>query len=522
MNRLVDKKTEVIIMQTDNNSQAGGAAPAASAPREGGGVPGLYNDLSTGRRLQILSAIAIGTFMAPLDSSVVNIALPTIRTSFNTSLGMVEWVIMSYLLVISSLILTYGRLGDLFGHKKIYLSGFAIFTSGSLLCGLAPSILALIIFRALQAIGAGMMMAMGPAIITNITPPQHRGKSMGVVAVSVSVALTVGPVVGGFLTAAFGWPSIFYINIPIGILGSLWAWKVIPSMRGRVVEPFDIKGAILIFVSLLAMLIPLSYTEQFGWRNPYILGSLAAGIILLLVFIFVEKSVKYPMVDLTLFRNRLFAMGNISALLNFVSSFAVILIMPFYLQQLRLMTAEHAGLLLIPTPLATMIAAPIAGAISDKVDSRYISSLGMAINAVGLWMLSRLQVDSSELGIVVILIVIGIGVGMFQTPNNSAVMGSVPPNRRGIGSGLLVNMRNIGMVLGVAVSGALFGSRQDYLNRILAAQGTPAPEAKIQSFIGAMQFTFMFAAVLALVAVFTSLVRGPINTVGRDGNRDMA
>jgi EmrB/QacA subfamily drug resistance transporter len=355
-------------------------------------------------------------------------------------------------------------------------------------------------------------MAMGPAIITDITSPQHRGKSLGVVAVSVSVALTAGPVLGGFLTAAFGWSSIFFVNIPIGIIASIWSWKVIPGIKGHLVEPFDIKGAVLIFLALLAMLIPLSYTEQFGWRNPYILSTLAVGVIILFVFIFIEKTVEYPMVDLTMFQNRLFAMGNLSALLNYVAAFAVMLIMPFYLQQLRQMSAEQAGFLLIPTPLTMMVIAPIAGAISDKVDSRYISSLGMAINAIGLWMLSRLQVNSSTLTIVSILVVIGLGSGLFQTPNNSAVMGAVQPNRRGIASSLLANMRNIGMVLGVAISGALFSSRQAYLSKVLAAQGLTAAEIKTQAFIGAMQFTFLFAAALALVAVFTSLVRGPLNT----------
>lgn len=499
-------------MTNDNSPQPG--SPAISAPQGSGGGHSHYDELSAGRRLQILTAIAIGTFMAPLDSSVVNIALPTIRTFFQTSLGTVEWVIMSYLLVISSLILIYGRLGDLYGHKKIYLSGFVVFTTGSLLCGLAPSILALVIFRAVQAIGAGMIMAMGPAIITDITPPQHRGKALGVVAMTVSIALTAGPVLGGFLTATFGWPSIFFINIPIGFLGCMWAWKVIPNIKGRLVEPFDIKGAVLIFAALLAILVPLSYTEQVGWRDPYIIGALAAGIILLFVFILLERATKYPMVDMTMFQNRAFAMGNLTALLNFVSTFAVILILPFYLMQLRLMPAEQAGLLLTPTPLAMIVIAPIAGAISDKVDSRYLSSLGMAINAIGLWMLSRLQVDTATLTIVVIMLVIGIGSGLFTTPNNSAILGAVQPNRRGIASSLLANMRNVGMVLGVAISGALFGSRQEYLSGILAARGLAAAEVKNQAFIGAMQFTFLFAAVLALVAVFTSLVRGPLN-----GNR---
>lgn len=475
------------------------------------GAHSLHSELSPARRRQILAAIAASMFMAPLDSSVVNIALPAIRASFQTTLGTVEWVVMSYLLVISSLILTYGRMGDLYGHKKIYLSGFAIFTGGSLLCRLAPGILALIIFRALQAIGAGMMMAMGPAIITDITPPQHRGKSLGVVAMTVSIALTVGPVLGGILTAKFGWPSIFFINLPIGIIGFLWAWKVIPDIRGRSAEPFDTKGAVLIFLALILILLPLSYTEQAGWRNPYIIGALAVGLVLLFVFIMMEKAIKYPMVDMTLFQNRVFAMGNLSALINFISTFSVILIMPFYLMQLRLMPAEQAGLLMTPTPLMMIIIAPIAGAISDKLDTRYICSLGMAINTVGLFMLSRLQADTPVPTIIFIFVLIGIGAGLFTTPNNSAVLGAVPPNRRGIASSILANMRNVGMVLGVAISGALFGSRQDYLSRVFTAQGMGPAEVQSQAFIGAMQFTFQFAAVLALVVVFTSLVRGPAN-----------
>lgn len=485
-----------------------------SKPAQGMPKPGLslYDQLTPGRRIQILIAIAIGTFMAPLDSSVVNIALPTIRSYFHTSLGTVEWVIMSYLLVISSLILTYGRLGDLYGHKRIYLSGFVVFTTGSLLCGLAPSISMLIAFRALQAIGAGMMMAMGPAIVTDITPPQHRGKSLGVVAVSVSIALSTGPVLGGFLTAHFGWPSIFFINLPIGVIGSVWAWKVIPTIKGGKAEPFDITGAVLIFLALISLLLPLSYTDKYGWESPYILGSLALGIVLLAIFIFLEGRIKHPMVDLTLFRNRLFSMANLSALINYMAAFAVILIMPFYLQQLRQMSPEHAGLLLIPTPLATMIVAPISGAISDKIDSRYMSSLGMAITTVGLWMLSNLQIDSSTYTIVTALLITGLGAGMFQTPNNSAIMGAVPRNRRGIASSFLATMRNIGMVLGVAVSGALFSSHQSYLNRVLAAQGITGAQLKTDAFTGALHFTYLVAAGLALVAVFTSLVRGPMNS----------
>ncbi len=470
-----------------------------------------YEQLTRNRRRQILLAVAVGTFMAPLDSSVVNIALPSISTYFQASLAVVEWVILAYLLMISSLLLVFGRLGDLYGHKKIYILGFVIFTAGSLLCGLAPSIALLIVFRAIQAIGAGMLMAMGPAIVTDVSLPQERGKSLGIIAVSVSIALSAGPVLGGFLTDKFGWPSIFLINIPIGIAASIIAARVIPDFKGREVQPFDIKGAITVFLALLFILFPLSYAEKVGWKNPYILSFLTVGVILLGFFLYLEKRVKYPMVDLTLFKNRLFSMSNLSALLNYMAMFSVILIMPFYLQQLRSFPPSKAGLLLIPTPLTTMLVAPLSGVVSDRVDTRYISSLGMVITTLGLWLLSGLHINSSTSTIVFTLIIVGIGSGMFQTPNNSAVMGSVPANRRGIASGMLAVMRNLGMILGVAVSGAIFTGQRNYLSKFLAAQGLSGVELKIQAFSGAMRLTFLAAAGIAAAGVLTSLIRGPLN-----------
>ncbi|PKM80748.1 MAG: MFS transporter [Firmicutes bacterium HGW-Firmicutes-14] len=480
------------------------SSPSPKAQPQGS----IHERLTRGRRRQILLTVAIGTFMAPLDSSVVNIALPTIGAHFDATLAVVEWVIMAYLLMISSLLLIFGRLGDLYGHKKIYISGFVVFTIGSLMCALAPSITLLILFRGFQAIGAGMLMAMGPAIITDVAPPSERGKFLGVIAVSVSIALTAGPVVGGLLTDHFGWPSIFFINIPIGILVSILAYRVLPDSGGRQAQPFDLKGAVTAFLALAFILIPLSYTEKLGWKNPYILGALAAGLGLLLFFIYLESRIRHPMVDLTLFRNRLFSMGNLSALLNYMAMFSVILIMPFYLQQLRELSPSQAGLFLIPTPLTTMIIAPLSGAVSDRVDTRYISSLGMAVTTLGLWLLSGLKADSPVSMIVASMVVVGIGSGMFQTPNNSAIMGAVPVNRRGIASGMLAIMRNLGMVLGVAVSGAIFSSRRAYLTELFASQGLAGLELKSQAFTGAMNITFMAGVVIAGIGIVTSLIRG--------------
>ncbi len=470
----------------------------------------LHEHLSKKRRSQILAVIAIGTFMAPLDSSVVNIALPSITKSLNTTFGVVEWVVMSYLLIISSLLLTFGRMGDMYGHKRIYITGFGIFTVGSVLCGLAPNIAALIAFRVTQAVGAGMMMSMGPAIVTNITPPQERGRALGVTAVAVSVALATGPILGGFLTARFGWPSIFFINIPVGILAIFLSQRVIPETKGHETQPFDIRGAVLFFIALIGILLPLSYTEKLGWGNPYLMAGLFAGLALLILFVLVENRIKYPMVDMSLFKNKLFSMANLSALFNYIALFSTVIIMPFYLQQLRGLPPDQAGLLMIPMPLATMIVAPISGAISDRIDSRYLSSFGMAVVSLAMWMLSNLKVDSPQINIILALLLLGLGSGLFQTPNNSAIMGAVPPNRRGIASGLLASMRNVGMVLGVAISGAVFSSRLASLTKGLAVKGLTGTELKVQAFTGAMDLVFTVSAAIAAVAIFTSLIRGPV------------
>jgi EmrB/QacA subfamily drug resistance transporter len=460
----------------------------------------------------VVTAVAIGTFMSALDSSVVNIALPKIQEHYNAPLSIIQWVVMSYLLFISSLLVTYGRLGDMYGHKEIYIRGFYIFTAGSLFCGLAPSIIILILARIVQAIGAGMMMAMGPAIITDITPAKERGKYLGFNAISVSVALTTGPVLGGFLTSALGWQSIFYINIPVGIFGIYFASKVIHQSDAVERQKFDIKGTVLIFTSLISILLPLSYTENYGLTNPYIIAAIIGGLFLMGLFVYVEQRIDSPMMDLTLFKNRLFSMSNLSALLNYMAQFSVTLLMPFYLQQLRGLSPSQAGLLMIPMPLTTMVIAPISGILSDKVDSRYTGAIGMSILSLGIFLLSRLQYDTPNFFIILSMMTVGLGSGLFQTPNNSAIMGSVPGNRRGIASSILATMRNIGMVLGIAISGAIFNSHRSYLTSSLAAIGIKGEQLIIEAFTGAINLSYTVGAILASIAVITSLIKGSTRT----------
>lgn len=460
------------------------------------------------RKRAVLLAVAIGTFMSALDASVVNMVLPNISAYFHTSLSTIEWTIMSYLLVISSLLLAYGRLGDMYGHKKIYITGFILFIFGSLLCGLASSVMLLIVFRAIQAIGAGMLMAMGPAIVTDTVPPADRGKGLSVIAISVAVALTTGPVLGGFLTAIFGWQSIFFINIPIGIIGVFIAQKTIPQNQERIMQPFDFIGAVIVFITLICILLPLSLMETYGWKNPVLLTVLFTGLLFMIGFIFWEKYTRYPMFDITLFQNRLFAMSNISALLNFMAQYTIILLIPFYLQGMRNLSPEHAGLLYLPMPLAMMIVAPISGTLSDRMDSRYISSAGMVFMTVGMWLLSGLKADSPYLFMITGLTTVGLGIGLFQTPNNSAIMGAVPNSKRGIASGMLATMRNIGMVLGVAISGALFTSSHDWLKNMGRSKGFSGAGLEETAFMGALHITYMVGALFSFLGVVTSLIKG--------------
>jgi EmrB/QacA subfamily drug resistance transporter len=460
------------------------------------------------RKRAVLLAVAIGTFMSALDASVVNMVLPNIGAYFHTSLSTIEWTIMSYLLVISSLLLAYGRLGDMYGHKKIYITGFIIFMFGSLLCGLASSVMLLIVSRGIQAIGAGMLMAMGPAIVTDTVSPADRGKGLSITAISVAVALTTGPVLGGFLTAAFGWQSVFFINIPIGFIGVFLAQKTIPRNQERVMQPFDFLGAVIVFITLICILLPLSLMEKYGWGNPVLLTLLFTGFLFMIGFMFWEKRSQYPMFDITLFQNRLFTMSNISALLNFMAQYTIILLIPFYLQGIRNLSPEHAGLLYLPMPFTMMIVAPISGTLSDRMDSRYISSAGMALMTAGMWLLSSLKADSPYLFMITGLTIVGLGIGLFQTPNNSAIMGAVPNSKRGVASGMLATMRNIGMVLGVAISGALFTSSHDWLKNVGKSKGLSGAGLEETAFMGALHITYLVGAVFAFLGVVTSLIKG--------------
>lgn len=455
------------------------------------------------RKWLILSTVSLGTFMATLDGGIVNISLPVIGSAFGIDIDTVEWVVVGYLLVVGSLLLPFGRLGELVTFKRVYLAGFALFTVASVLCGAAPSAPALIGFRLVQGVGAAMLQAMGPAIVARTFMPSERGRALGLNAISVSIGLSIGPALGGLLTQYFTWRAIFLVNLPVGIVAILWAARILPVEERGARHSFDLVGAALSAGSLLALLLVLSEGQAWGWSSP--LSLLMIGLFLFLgaFFLVVERSSSHPMIDLALFRIRSFSAGLSSVAIVFAGLFTATFLLPFVLEQGSHYTPLEAGLLLTPIPIATAFVAPFSGAVSDRIGQRLPASVGVAVMAVGLLSLTQLPPSFAVPDLVWRLVLIGVGQGLFMSPNSSAVLGSVPRPRIGTASGTLAQMRIAGQAFGIAMSAAVVAIRTPV--HAAAAHGAAG-----SALILAVHDAFVVAAALSCVGIVTSLVRGTL------------
>ena len=453
------------------------------------------------RKWWVFLVVGIGTFMSALDASVVNIILPVLRTYFQSDVASVEWVVVIYLLVVSSLLLTFGRLGDLRGHKGMYAGGFLIFVAASAVCGLAPTVTILVAARTVQAIGAGMLFANSPAILTHSFPPQQRGQALGLQATMTYLGLTVGPSLGGWLTQSISWRAVFYINVPIGLLAFILSLVFIPADKPDTTraERFDLPGALLFAAGLALLLLGLNQGDAWGWTSPAVLICAAAALVLLGIFLRVEMRNPSPMLDLSLFKQRVFSASTASAVLNYVCLYCVIFLMPFYLLQGRGLNPAQAGLLLTAQPIIMAIVAPVSGWLSDRIGSRLLSTLGMLVMAAGIFLLALLKPDATNTAILAGLAVTGLGTGIFISPNTSALMGSASRQRQGIASGILATARNVGMVLGVGLAGAI-------LTSVMAS--TPGNNA----LFSAVHAGLLVGAGLALLGALVSSVRGAAKT----------
>lgn len=444
--------------------------------------------------------VSLGTFMATLDSSIVNVALPTMAENFNVELPTLQWIVSAYLLTISSLLLTFGRLADMYGKSKIFSGGFLIFILGSAFCGFSSTVNWLILSRVVQAIGAAMMMANSMGIITDVFPKHMRGRALGTVGTVVAAGSITGPSIGGFLIKYWGWESIFFVNIPIGILGYIAALIILPKDGKKHKEIFDSTGAVLFALGMISLLLGLSLTENFGWASKVTVSLLIGAFILLGIFIWWESKYSYPMVDMSMFRNRIFAAGNLAGLISFVAIFNVTILMPFYLQNILNLNPEQVGIMMTPFPLGMAFIAPLSGWLSDKIGPTFLTVGGMGLAACSIGSMIMLTPESTMFDVAIRLTLFGVAMGLFQSPNNSSVMSSVSRTKLGVAGGIVATMRNTGMVLGIAMAVALFTSRK----AAFLLHNTDETLA----FMYGYKFTIVTGALLCVVAGGLCLIKG--------------
>src|SRR5271157_343482 len=460
----------------------------------------------------VLLITTIGTFMGSLDGSIVNIAIPSISTDLHSTFEVIQWVTIAYLLVMAVTLVALGRLADLRGRKQFFLLGILIFTSLSLACALATTPIMLVSFRAVQGFGSSLISANAPAIITEVFPPQERGKAMGTNVAAIYLGLTIGPVLGGFLVL-FTWRSIFYINVPIGcIIIPLGIANLRKSEVREQKTMFDTPGMVMFALFLAPLLLCLTLGNTYGWNNLLIYVSIVVAIAGFAGFFVAELKARAPMIDLRLFRhNRMFAAGNITALLNYIGINGVLFLMSIYLQSFLGFPAYIAGSLMLAAPLTQSLISTRSGRLSDRIGSRILCSVGMSVIALGIF-LTIVFVNFLPIWYLPLsLCVMGVGTGLFSSPNQSAIMGSVEKKDLGIASGVLSTMRTTGQCISVALLSAIVGMfiAPAILNNAIAVGGpiNVTPEI-IANFQFGMSIAYLVSICLCMLGVFTALMRG--------------
>ncbi|HKY04724.1 MAG TPA: MFS transporter, partial [Blastocatellia bacterium] len=450
------------------------------------------------------TTVALGTAAAYSDASMVNIALPSIGRYFDADISVVEAIITFYLLMLTGLVIIFGRLADMYGRKRLYNLGFVIFILASALCGIAPSFWLLVALRSLQGVGAAMLLANGSAIVTASFPKTERGKALGMLGSVIATSVIAGPIISGVLSEYLGWRAVFYVNVPVVIIGLLLSLRVLPAdSTGQDKERFDVKGAIA-FLAFLGCFMLLLKTAS--------VAALAGVVLLVAGFIIIESRVAHPLLDIALFRNRAFGAASVSSFLSFWATAATSFLIPFYLERVLVLSPKTSGYIFAPIALFLVIFAPLGGRLADRFGTRAICTIGALINCIGLLLLSTLGPDTSPLGVILRMIPFGIGSGLFQPPNNSSMMGAVPPNRLGIASGMISAVKNFGSMSGVAVTSLVFGLVHAGALERLQATGLAPEDIERQAFLSGLRLMFLISAAICSIAVITSFVRGEEKT----------
>ncbi len=463
------------------------------------------------RRLTlILFNVCVGQFIVGLDQRALLVALPTLTHTFNTSLTTIQWVLLIYDLLLIGTVITVGRLGDLFGRRRYYAAGFLVFVLSSALCGAAQSAWQIILFRGLQAVGGAMISANGRAIASVAFPASERGKAMGFASMAFHVGFLTGPTLGGFLIDTVGWRWIFYLNLPVGIWGAYLAWKLLEESKEDVKDiSVDFPGAILLMATCSLFLYAMNQLPHLGWRDSSVAIMLMLSMVAGALFVFVELRSRMPILSFALFRNRLFTASMLSLFFITSTQSAISFLMPFYLQNILHFSPTHMGWILIANSVVIVLIAPIAGWLSDRMGSRLLCTAGSGLIVIGQFFIASLGVDSSIPRIILPLLLIGLGWAIFNSPNQSAILGSVPRDKVGTASGMNTTTARTGGAMGVALSATLFTYGLAAAGLTRAQVESPqlwgeAPELFVRSF----NHTVHIVNIVTLLSVFFSAVRG--------------
>ena len=459
----------------------------------------------------VLANVCVGLFMIALNQRALVVSLPTLTQEFHASLSTIQWALLVYDLTLIGLVLTLGRLGDLFGRKRIYTAGYLIFVCGSAVCGFAQSPAQLIAFRLLQAIGGSILVANGRAIVSVLFPPEQRGKALGLTSTAFHVGFLTGPTLGGFIIDAIGWRWNFFINIPVGLFGAYLAWRILKEKeKSEKAVTVDVQGAFLLLLTTASFLSAMNQFPHLGLRHPMVLALVSVAAIGLGAFIWTELRAKTPILSLSLFRDRLFSAANLSLFFITSTQSAIAFLMPFYLQSLLGFTPTQMGWIVIANSVVIVMVAPLAGWLSDRLGSRLLCTAGSGCIVTAQFFLASLALDSTALGIILPLALSGLGWALFNAPNQSAILGAVPRDKVGAASGMIVTTARIGGATGVAFSAAIFtyglaaaGLSQGQIESPQAWGA--APDIFLRNFNHTVHVINFFT----LLSVFFSAIRGP-------------
>ncbi|RXA21902.1 MFS transporter [Methanosarcina sp. MSH10X1] len=447
------------------------------------------------KRVVLFIAILAG-FITPFDGSAVNIALPVLGAEFRMDAIALSWVATAYLLSSALFLVPLGKIADIYGRKKIFLYGIAVFSLSSLVMTMVSSTEMLIGVRVIQGIGSAMIFGTGVAIVTSVFPPGERGKALGVYITAVYIGLSIGPLLGGAMTQYLGWRSIFFVNVPIGITAILLIlWKIKGEWAECKGEKFDLTGSVIYGAAVVAVMYGFSVL-------PELKGAvlIAVGILGVIIFALYELRIPSPVLDITLLtKNRIFAFSNLSALINYSATFAVTFLLSLDLQYTKGFTPANAGSILIVQPIVMALVSPVAGRLSDRIEPRIVASVGMAFTALGLFLLIFLTETTPIRYLIVILIVLGIGFGLFSSPNTNAIMSSVDKKFYGVASGMNGTMRLLGQMLSMGIAMMIFA--------IIIGPVEITPEY-YSRFVLSLHYAFILFTVFCIIGIFASLVRG--------------